>query len=307
MFNMLEIYRSRFTKRMRNRTQKRSNTAYSRADSICMANMNSNVYGIGSILAMGPMPLERPISSSNSSLTTTNSLTNRNAVPSPPKENSSTEKKRIIPIQKILSLETDKFEYIINNLNLCDEDRLLNILTEYFLSKEDVNSFTCSSQTTATSSEESRSSISSHYSLTTTSDEFQARRQNSGKKTLNRCYYASIQAHMALAFKSMDTNYDNKLSMDEFVIGIRATLNESCIRKLCAKSYQTLALSILNNTAVLKRLFRKFDLNDDCFIDFSNLKFLHIGTLVDFSSFDAIDSKMSHILRHISDAEFLLR
>lgn len=214
-----------------------------------------------------------------------------------------------VSLQNILAMETDQFESMINRLSLSDEDQLLNLLTEYFLSREDPNAFSCSSaqmansetnNTTTTNNirDESNEPFKSTYSFP--KDDSRERRgeeyvlkkfasmnvvnmvgnrransvsstsssSSSMKKIRNRCYYASVQAHMAQAFKSMDGNFDNRLSFDEFSTGLRALLNEHALRRVCAKSYLKFAVGLVNDERCLRRLFDQLDINGDGSIDF---------------------------------------
>lgn len=215
----------------------------------------------------------------------------------------------------VLSMETDQFESMINRLSLADEDQLLNLLTEYFMAKEDVNLFSCTSASKTIGEDNSTTndtipavifnSSKSTYSIettaavaapngstsqikrfasaneiittttTTTTTTTIGNNNNSKKKTSsaskkirNRCYYASVQAHMAQAFKSMDVNFDNRLSFQEFANGVRAMLNENAMKRVCAKSYYKFAANLVQDDTVLRRLFAKLDLNADGLIDF---------------------------------------
>lgn len=272
---MLEVYRSRiFNKRQKSRQSKRASTIH-RVDSNSngslnkigqpIDNINLNQFsgccdllndfhtGMSSIATGG---VERRLSSSSSKASLTrNQAANSNH-------------------DRILSMETDQFELMLNNLTLTYEDQLLNVLTEYFLSKEDSGLYSCSrmirdGESLPTSQSFDNSGLSRMKKFASVS-EF---RENGWNKNpsgvLNRCYYASIQAHMAQSFKAMDTNFDNRLSFDEFYNGLRTVLNENCVRKLCAKSYYKFVLNLVNDETVLKRLFAKFDVNNDEYVDFS--------------------------------------
>ena len=180
-------------------------------------------------------------------------------------------------MQNILSAETDRFESMINRLSLTDEDQLLSLLAEYFLSREDMAAFSCTLQASPTSLSSSKST----YSIEACQEDDLASRMkrfssvfgfssssSSSKKIRNRCFYASVQAHMAQAFKAMDNNFDNKLSFDEFSTGVRGLLSEHAMRRICAKSYFKFATSLVNDENCLRRLFAKLDLNNDSWIDF---------------------------------------
>lgn len=272
MFNILDFYRSRlFNKRPKTRQMKRRSRTISMfgKDQLATSNVSLNK------VAINPLE-ERDLSSSSSKSSLNiniveNRLVNQIKLSSATKLSveqwttgtgaTSSSSAHSPGVQNTLSFEADRFEFIMNSLTLSDEDQLANLLTEYFLNKEDPNMFSCSM------SDETKTFAASFSSLA----EFTNRQRRRSKRILNRCYCACIQAHMALAFKSMDSNFDNKLSFDEFSTGLRSILNEGCIKRLCTKSYQKIAINIVNDDAVLRRLFFKFDLNNDGYIDFSKI------------------------------------
>lgn len=289
MFNMLEIYRSRlFNRRMTVKAMlaKRASTFYRR-------NSNSN----GSLNKIGQMSDglnfsqmmsygEAPESGKKQTYGTTGRrLSTSSSKASLNQEQAQANDPQLTSIQQTLSTEADRLEEVMKTLTLSDEEQLVNLLIEYFLSKEDVTMYSCSQLSDAADD----SFFNSQYSIAQFSSSFEqmglsrikkfasmaeikgglTSNSSIGKRALNRCYYASIQAHMAQAFKSMDTNFDNKLSYDEFSAGIRNLLSENCVRRLCAKSYVKFVLNIISDEKVLRKLFSKFDINNDETIDFS--------------------------------------
>jgi hypothetical protein len=69
------------------------------------------------------------------------------------------------------------------------------------------------------------------------------------------CYYSSLHIQAAQVFRSMDIDYNNKLTYAEFERGLALAYSFS---------------KRLFNGDILRRLFLMFDINKDGFIDFSN-------------------------------------
>lgn len=285
---MLDIYRSRlFNKRRKSRLAKRM-SIFNRRDSMnqlpSFANISSSFAENGEANNGDPPPSggrRFSISSSKDSFTTASAADHILQMPG-----------QSFSMQNILSAETDRFESMINRLSLTDEDQLLSLLAEYFLSREDMSAFSCTLQASPMSLSSSKSTYSieacQEDDLTSRMKRFSsvfgfsslASSSSSSKKIRNRCFYASVQAHMAQAFKAMDNNFDNKLSFDEFATGVRGLLNEHAMKRVCAKSYFKFATSLVNDESCLRRLFAKLDLNNDSWIDFGKSRIVNFRSLV---------------------------
>ncbi|RNA23439.1 calcyphosin [Brachionus plicatilis] len=91
----------------------------------------------------------------------------------------------------------------------------------------------------------------------------------------SRCYYSSIQLYVAQIFRSMDTDFDNRLSFGEFRRGIRNLIDNIFYYEETADSQEDFTLYRRKNTnkvqiddKLLFKLFKDFDLNHDGFIDY---------------------------------------
>lgn len=108
-----------------------------------------------------------------------------------------------------------------------------------------------------------------------------------------RCYYTSIQMFVAQIFRSMDSDFDNKLNEVDFCKGIRKLLvnnfyyeqeilenelsndqsNYLIIPRNASKLKKTKnKISVDDN--LLKKLFANFDLNKDKFVDYGKFNFV---------------------------------
>lgn len=178
----------------------------------------------------------------------------------------------------------------IDSINNCkNEDQLLNELVEYFLSKEDIHLFSCNNGDTKTY--DIRNNDELGLDLLGLNGQKASNFKNSNclnklkrslsfsrsKKCLNRCYYTSIHVHIGQFFKSMDLDFDHKLSFNEFSFGIKKLLNNNYTDKNDNLFNSTIAVKIVYDQIMLKRLFVKFDLNQDGSIDFGKILNLIYG------------------------------
>lgn len=103
----------------------------------------------------------------------------------------------------------------------------------------------------------------------------------------SRCYYSSIQLYVAQIFRSMDIDFDNRLSIGEFQRGIRNLIDNIFYYEQTSDNPEEILLHTRNslqkkNTnkvqiddSLLIKLFKEFDQNCDGFIDYCILTLLN--------------------------------
>lgn len=199
-------------------------------------------------------------------------------------------------LKRNYSFEKKQFT-LLNSLK--NEDQLLNQLVEYFLAMEEYEKFSCIDEhkstypLTSVNPANARPqtlnkirNISTNTNTPLDAGTLSTGRMRKSISTLSlrsaqnlcskRCYFTSIQVHVAQAFKTMDIDFDNKLSFKEFSIGIKNILNDNYHIQNENATVESGSSSIINDETILKKLFVKFDLNQDEYVDFGNCLFLII-------------------------------
>lgn len=193
-------------------------------------------------------------------------------------------------------ITTKRRRYRINEEPINDA-QLLFSLTQYFLQREEFENFSCADELNEFNSKinengekqymNTENKLRKTISMPSVSANF--RKQSNHFPNFNRCYFTSVQVHVAQAFRSMDLDFDNKLSLKEFSTGINNLIKDNLIRpsrinekrtvlKDTKSSYQMSRRSTKERTIdenVLRLLFLKMDLNHDGFIDYSKLNIIY--------------------------------
>lgn len=165
-----------------------------------------------------------------------------------------------------MNYDESKAMFKIKQTDSIDHIDLLTNLTNFFLLKKEFQDFGCridyeSCQHIPRSVTFPLANFSNNYS---------------------RCYYSSIQLYVAQIFRSMDIDFDNRLSIGEFQRGVRNLIDNIFYYDETYDSAEEILLNTKNSLQrknnnkvqiddkLLIKLFKDFDQNRDGFIDYCN-------------------------------------
>lgn len=181
-----------------------------------------------------------------------------------------------------MNYDESKAMFKLKKTDSIDQFDLLTNLTNFFLLKKEFQDFGCRME------HEPCQHIPRSYTFPI----------GGSSSNCSRCYYSSIQLYVAQIFRSMDTDFDNRLSIGEFRRGVRNLTDNIFYYEEIADNPDEVFLNRRHSPKVKKKnrnkvniddkllfkLFKDFDLNHDGFIDyckiFSYLDFTNLKNVI---------------------------